>query len=65
MLPGPYAERMPRSAIEYLVLLPLLSMILTGAGLLTNRSWLFSLGFGLLLASVAVLIVPRRQRPRQ
>lgn len=56
---------MPRSAIEYLVLLPLLSMILTGAGLLTNRSWLFSLGFGLLLASVAVLIVLRRQRPRQ
>ena len=55
---------MPRSAIPYLVLLPLTAVFLVGAGLVSNRSWLFSIGFGLLLAGIALLITLRRQGPR-
>ena len=55
---------MPRSAIPYLVLLPLTAVFLVGAGLVSNHSWLFSIGFGLLLAGIALLITLRRQGPR-
>ena len=56
--------RVPPPALQYLVFLPLLAVVLVGAGLITNRSWLFSIGFGLLLASVALLITLRRRGPR-
>ena len=58
-----YAPRVPRSAIQYLLFLPLIASILVGVGLITGRSWLFSIGFGLLLASVALVITLRRQDP--
>ena len=55
---------MSHSAIQYVTLLPLFAVVLVGAGLISNRSWLFSIGFGLLLASVALLITLRRRGPR-
>ena len=57
-------SHVPRSAIPYLVLLPLTAVFLVGAGLVSNHSWLFSIGFGLLLAGIALLITLRRQGPR-
>ncbi len=55
---------MPRSAIPYLILVPMMAMVLIGFGLISNRSWLFSIGVGLLLAGVAIVITLRRQGPR-
>ena len=55
---------MSRRALQYANLLPLIATLLLCAGVIAGRSWLFSLGFGLLLASVALLITLRRQRRR-
>jgi len=54
----------PRSAIPFLILVPMMAMVLIGFGLISNRSWLFSIGFGLMLAGVAIVIMLRRQGPR-
>lgn len=48
--------------LHYVTLLPFVGVLLVGAGLVSETSWLFSVGLGLLLASVAVLIIIRRSR---